>query len=256
MANGTNAPFGLRPYSSISGGSWTEKTNEYFIYADAAGTTTYDESIFTGDPVILNPIGVNNILEGPTIANYTIFNGTVANEDQPILGVFMGCEYESTVVGTNNLIKSPFWPASSQVVAGSKIKAFVLDDPDVVYEIQVSTATNTLVDATFSPVATTAAYFFQNFAFGRAGGGANLIPNNPTTGSTRSGQSAVYLNIVGTVATDRTAATLPLKVIGFTPDPENVVLDPVTQAVRPFLNVRVTINNHLFRVGNLAEALI
>lgn len=52
MAYGVNAPFGLRPSSSINGGSWTEKVNEYFISASADGNTTYASNIFTGDPVI------------------------------------------------------------------------------------------------------------------------------------------------------------------------------------------------------------
>ena len=47
MAYGVNAPFGLRPISSINGGSWTEKVNEYFISASADGVTTYASNIFT-----------------------------------------------------------------------------------------------------------------------------------------------------------------------------------------------------------------
>jgi hypothetical protein len=250
MAYGTNAPFGLRPHSSISGGSWTEKVNEYYIYADAAGTTTYGTSIFTGDPVIFNPAAATTLAGAPTIARYPIDTATVVNEITPVLGVFVGCEYLSTVTGTNNLIKSPYWPANASVVPGSKIKAFVIDDPDVVYDIQVSTATNVLDDAKFSTDATTSAFFTQNFAFGLGAGGANLVPNNPATGDTRTGQSGVYLNIVGTTATNRVAATLPLKTIGLTSDPANVFLD-AAGAVRPFLNLRVTINNHISRVGNL-----
>ena len=249
MAYGTNAPFGLRPFSSISGGSWTEKTNEYYIYASADGATTYGTSIFTGDPVIYNPVLATTLTSGPTIARYPIDTATVVNEVTPVVGVFMGCEYLSTVTGVNNLIKSPYWPAATQVVPGSKIKAFILDDPDVVYDIQVSTATNVLNDARFSAAATTAAYFTQNFAFGLAAGGGNI--GNPTTGSTITGQSAIYLNLVGTTATNRTTATLPLKTIGFTPNPQNVIFAADGVTVNPFLNVRVTINNHISRVGNL-----
>jgi hypothetical protein len=249
MAYGTNAPFGLRPFSSISGGSWTEKTNEYYIYASANGLITYGTSIFTGDPVIYNPDLATTLTTAPTIARYPIDTATVANEVTPVVGVFMGCEYLSNVTGTNNLIKSPYWPAATQVVAGSRIKAFILDDPDVVYDIQVSTATNVLNDARFGTAPATDAFFTQNFAFGLAAGGANIL--NPITGSTITGQSAIYLNLVGTVATDRLAATLPLKTIGFTPNPQNVIFAADGTTVNPFLNVRVTINNHISRVGNL-----
>ena len=68
MAYGVNAPFGLRPISSINGGSWTEKVNEYFISASADGATTYASNIFTGDPVIFNPAAANQ--GGGTIARY------------------------------------------------------------------------------------------------------------------------------------------------------------------------------------------
>lgn len=249
MAYGTNAPFGLRPLSSISGGAWTEKTNEYYIYASADGATTYGTSIFTGDPVIFNPTEATTLVGAPTIARYPIDNATVENEIAPVLGVFVGCEYLSTVTGTNNLIKSPYWPANAAVVPGSRIKAFVIDDPDVVWDIQVSTATNVLNDARFSKAATTDAFFTENFAFGLGEGGSNI--GNPTTGSVITGQSAIYLNLVGTTATNRVAATLPLKTLGFTPNPQNVVFAADGTTVNPFLNVQVVINNHIWRVGNL-----
>lgn len=254
MAYGVNAPFGLKPFSSISGGAWTEKTNEYYIYASADGQTTYGTSIFTGDPVIYNPTVGTQIVGAPTIAAYPIDNATVVNEITPVLGVFAGCEYLSSVTGV--LVKSAFWPANAQVASGSRIKAYVIDDPDVVYDIQVSTATNSLNDARFTSggtnVPSVLAYFTQNYAFGLAAGGANI--GNPTGGNTITGQSAVYLNIVGTTATNRVAATLPLKVLGFTPNPKNQIstIDANGNVtVNPFLNLRVTINNHISRVGNL-----
>lgn len=254
MAYGVNAPFGLSPISSVSGGSWTEKTTEYYIYASADGATTYGTSIFTGDPVIWNPAAATTISAIPTIARYPIDNATVANEITPVLGVFMGCEYFSTVNGVNNLIKSPFWPANTQVLAGTYIKAFVIDDPDVVWEIQVSTATNVANDARFGGTTNTAAtlaYMGQNFAFGLGGGGANLSPQNPTSGSTRTGLSGIYLNMVGTAATNRVLATLPLKALGYSLDPNNQVYEADGTTARQFLNVRVAINNHVYRVGQL-----
>lgn len=247
MAYGVNAPFGLRPLSSINGGSWTEKTNDYYIYADANGANSYALSIFTGDPVIFNPVAATTLVGAPTIARYPIDNATVANEVTPVLGVFVGCEYYTI---NNTLVKSPFWPAATLVYPGSRIKASIIDDPDVVYDIQVSTATNVLNDARFSNAATTPAYFTQNFAFGLAGG-ANLGTPNPANGSVISGQSAIYLNLVGTTATNRLLATLPLKTLGFTPNPQNAIFAADGVTVNPFLNVKVTINNHISRVGNL-----
>lgn len=247
MAYGVNAPFGLRPISSITGGSWTEKVNEYYIAASADGLTTYGTSIFTGDPVIWNPAIANQ--GGGTIARYdfnTDYNaGTNAVS---VLGVFMGCEYFSTNTATNNLIKSAYWPAASQVVAGTKIKAYVIDDPNVVYDIQVSTWTNVLNDARFPY-----GLMGQNFGFGLAGAGGNI--NNPVGGSTLTGQSAVYLAKTFTANNPaNTVVTLPLKVIGYTNNPTNLA-NPISYTAdattAPFLNVMVQINNHTYRAGSL-----
>jgi hypothetical protein len=253
MAYGVNAPFGLRPVSSISGGAWTEKTNEYYIYANANGTATYTQPLFTGDPVIYNPAVGTQVVGAPTIAIYPIDNADVVNNVTPVLGVFMGCEY---ILANGTLVKSSYWPGGTgtgpAILKGSRIKAYIIDDPDVVFDIQVSTATNLLDDARFTyaaPAPATVAYFTENFAFGLAGGGTVVL--NPATGNTATGQSAVYLNLVGTASTDRLAATLPLKVIGFTPNPKNVVFAANGTTVNPYLNLLVTINNHISRVGNL-----
>lgn len=247
MAYGVNAPFGLRPISSITGGSWTEKVNEYYIAASADGLTTYGTSIFTGDPVIWNPVVANQ--GGGTIARYN-FNTdyNAGTNTTSVLGVFMGCEYFSTNTATNNLIKSAYWPASSQVVAGTKIKAYVIDDPNVVYDIQVSTWTNVLNDARFPY-----GLMGQNFGFGLAGGGGNI--NNPAGGSTLTGQSAVYLATTFTGNNPaHTVVTLPLKVLGYTNNPNNLA-NPISYAAdattAPFLNVMVQINNHTYRAGSL-----
>jgi hypothetical protein len=252
MAYGVNAPFGLRPISSISGGPWTDKTNTYNIYTSANGATTYATSLFTGDPVIWNPANASTIPGYPTIARYDFDVADIDQNITPVLGVFMGCEYIDV---NQKLIKSDFWPASTPVYPGSKITALIMDDPDVVCEIQVSTATNAANDARFggtTNTAATAAYFGQNFAFGIAAGGGNLSPQNPTSGSVITGQSAVYLNMIGTNSTDRVAATLPLKAIGYSQSSKqtNVYASDGTTA-KQFLNVRVVINNHVFRVGQL-----
>jgi len=244
MAYGTNAPFGLRPLQSINGGSWTEKVNTYFISASANGATTYGTSLFTGDPVIWNPVVANQ--GGGTIARYG-FNNDGNNDGNAVsvLGVFMGCEY---TLPTGVLVKSPYWPASTAVQAGSKIKALVLDDPSVVFDIQVSTWTDVLNDARFPY-----GLMGQNFGFG-LGGNANLVPQNPANGNTISGQSGVYLAKVFAAHDTHTTATLPLKVLGHTTDPNNLnnpisyTADATTQ---PFLNVMVQINNHTYRAGSL-----
>lgn len=282
MAYGVNAPFGLRPISSITGGSWTEKVNEYYIYTDPDGANSYNVSIFTGDPVVFTPTAANITTGNPNVGGFitrylpAFTDGTPSTFSAlPLLGVFVGCEYISVVNGTNSLIKSAFWPASTAVVPGTLIKAFVIDDPNVVYDIQVSTsidaATNAFVASPTFPNKN-ATYgngvggFGSNFAL-NIGGGAdfntvtnayttatgNKYANNPATGSTLTGQSAFYLDVDTSTAANgnnhdysKLVATLPLKVIGWTQNPNNVAATGLTMATTPFLNVRVLINNHVY----------
>jgi hypothetical protein len=137
------------------------------------------------------------------------------------------------------------------VQQGSQIKAYIIDDPMVVYDIQVSTWTDSRANAIF-----TANLFGQNFGFGLGGGGANLVPQNPTAGSTRTGLSAVYLATTFSANNNHanaahTVATLPLKAIGYTPNPQNVPVGYVEANVTPFLSVRVMLNNHAYKAGTL-----
>jgi hypothetical protein len=258
MAYGVNAPFGLRPFSSILGGSWTEKTNEYHIFTDPTGQTTYASSIFTGDPVVFNP----TLAQAGTISVYLPARTTAgANPTTysalPILGVFQGCEYTDP---TGRLVKSPYWPGASKVYAGSVIRAWVIDDPDVVYDIQVSTPGDVLANANFPTINGTGvaypAFFGRNLALdiGIDTDPANHINVfNPATGNPATGQSAFYAVASSGTATNpltndylKTTATLPLKAIGYTPNPNNIAGPGLTMATTPFLNVRVIINNHVY----------
>ena len=255
MANGVNAPFGLRPLNSINGGSWTEKLNTYYISTSTDGQTTYASNIFTGDPVVWNPTAANN--GAGTIARYA-FNseGIDADNAVPILGVFMGCEYilpSGTVV--NTLGKSAYWPASTIVARGSQIKAFVLDDPSSVFDIQVSTWTNTLADAVFLEGG-----FGGNWGLGLGGGAfPGTTPANPADGTTLTGQSGAYLaRVFATNTPAYTTVTLPLKAIGWTLNPNNLskITDYPGANATPFANVRVMINNHVYKVGTLGTVAV
>jgi hypothetical protein len=249
MAYGKNAPFGLRPLSSISGGAWTEKTNKYYISTDANGQNSYGTNIFIGDPVIWNPAGASQ--GGGTIARYTFDNDQdVATNKVGVLGVFMGCSY---TLPSGVYVTDAYWPGAINVMAGSKITALVLDDPDTVFSIQVSTWTNVLNDARF-----TYDRVGQNFGFGLAGGGGNLDPNNPTDGDLKTKQSAVYLAKVFVANNDNAVATLPLKVIGYDDNSLNLnnpISYTANNTTQPFLNVKVQINNHVYRPGTLGTVI-
>lgn len=103
-----SAPFGFRPAYNPTGRTRDKK----YTIAGAYGTAIYE-----GMPVILN-------------TNGTITAGTAAAD---ILGVFMGCEY---IDATGKPNVSTFWPAAQAILAGSVPVAWVVDDPECVYEVQ------------------------------------------------------------------------------------------------------------------------
>lgn len=251
MAYGVNAPFGLRPVSSITGGSWTEKTNVYYLESDITGEFTENLSIFCGDPMMFKTGRL------PEVTRAAFDNdGLPENNNAAIVGVFQSCEYIDT---TGNLVQSPYWPGGSHIQAGSAIKAYIIDDPNVVFEIQASTSTDVADNSRFGGYvgdisrSTPQSFCGQNYPFGLGGGGDNILPNNPTSGNTRTGQSGVYLNVVGTDTPDennaRVSSTFPLKAIGYSLNVNNQINVPDGTAANQFLNIRVLINNHTFKSG-------
>lgn len=288
MSYGINAPFGLKPLCTITGATWTTKVNKYRIYANAAGTTTYQNSIFEGDPVVDATSLAGTAANGKigTIAAYNpnFTDGTPSTFTAvPIKGIFLGCEYTSTANNFNRYVFSNFWPGATQVVAGTEIIAHVLDDPTVIYEIQVSSHINAAANAFVgNPIfpntnATGGAPFPLAGAAGRnfglnIGGGTNFntvvspyggtYANNPTTGNTLTGVSAYYLDVdTSTVAANnhdynKNVTTLPLKVVGFSENVKNVAAPGLTLETTPFVNLRVVLNNLAYANGATAPIYV
>ena len=188
MAN-TDAAFGMRPIGMIGGAPFSGGQSRYRIAAN------YGTSIFQGDMVAQ--------VTGGTVEVHAD-GGTV-----PIVGVFNGCRFTDPTTGKETF--SNFYPASTNA---SDIEAFIIDDPDVVYEIQA--------DAAF-PVAD----LFGNF---------DIVYTS--AGSTVTGISGAELD----VTTGATNTNLPIKAIDISQDPENS--DVGSDAT----NVKVVIQNHIFGV--------
>ncbi len=303
MANWQNAPYGLRPYRSILGGSWTEKTNPYKIYTfdDEFGRVGLNQNLFTGDPIVWGTSlaqvdGATGLITGGigTVARYN--PNFIANAPStytgvgtaPLIGVFVGCEYLSTNTAVNNIIRSAYYPSGTRVVPGTEITAYVIDDPMVVYDIQLSTRINANGNAfVASPTLPNlnlnnganfnlAGSFGSNFALD-IGGGANFTTvvntytvasgisyaNNPLTGNTRTGQSAFYLsastqNLANGATYDyaKNVTTLPLKALGYSTDPNNVAAATLTIETTPFLSIQVTLNNPVYSIGSAPTVYI
>ena len=125
----------------------------------------------------------------------------------PIIGVFNGCSYTDPT--TKEQVFKNYYPASTNA---SDIIAYIIDDPMVIFEIQCNAA---------FPVAD----LFGNF---------DIVYTS--SGSTTTGMSGAELN----VSDGATTATLSLKCIDISEDPENS--DVSSDAT----NVLVVIQNHIF----------
>ena len=195
MAN-KDAAFGLRPAHMMGGAPYSGGQSRYRIANNQSG------AIFQGDLV--------KQLTGGTVSR------AAASSTVPVVGVFNGCQYTDPT--TSEQVFSNYYPGS---VAADDIIAFIVDDPNVVFEVQA--------DDTF-PVAD----LFGNFD----------IVDQSTTGDTRSGRSNMELD----VTTGATTTTLPLKAIDISQDPDN---DDVASANT---NVMVVIQNHIAGVKSAGLA--
>jgi hypothetical protein len=186
MAN-VDAPFGFRAVRMQGSGPSTNGQTQYLI-ANGYGT-----AIFQGDPV--------EMVAGGTLE---VANGVA----DVVVGVFNGVNYVD--VNTRKPIWSNYHAASTSSYDGI-IKAFVQDDPDQLFEVQVSGA----------------------FANANIGETANLVY---TAGSTHSGTSKAEVNS----STYSTGANTAVKIVGLSGDPEN------NDTSSDNCNIIVKFNKHLY----------
>lgn len=158
------------------------------------------------------------IYQGDIVAAVTAGNveRIAAGGSGYVLGVFNGCFY--TDPNTSKPTWSNKYPAST---AASDIVAFVVTDPNIICEIQA--------DDTFPRTD-----LFGNF---------DIVDSSPV-GDAYSGRSHLELD----VTTGATTATLPIKAIEISQDPENSDVGSANT------NVLVTINNSLFSAGTTGLA--
>tara|TARA_R100000234_G_scaffold117286_1_gene95488 strand:- start:432 stop:1019 length:588 start_codon:yes stop_codon:yes gene_type:complete len=149
------------------------------------------------------------IFQGDLVTQLTagVIGRHVATGTVPIVGVFNGVQYTDPTTGEQ--VFNNYYPGS---IAASDIIASVVDDPNVVFEVQADAA---------MPVAD----LFGNF---------DIVDGSPV-GDTSSGISNAELD----VGTGATTATLPLKALDISQDPDN---DDVSSANT---NVLCVIQNHI-----------
>lgn len=208
MSFGTNAPIGFVENVSKISATLNVQSFQYDI------ETAYATAIYTGDPVTSLSTG----FIGRAVAG------------SAVCGVFKGVTFQSA--STNEQIFFPYWPASTATKNSEPAKAYIIDDPNVVFTIQTGSPGIT------NPPTLTRTFLNLNANFNFGAGG-----------NTYNGLSGCYLDMDTVAAT----ATLNCKILALTPGftaesiGPNFVADNILG--QNYNNANVIFNNHQFKGG-------
>jgi hypothetical protein len=171
-------PYGLKPINLIGGQVFAGSTRQRRIASSAA-------SIGYGDP-----------LEFETDGTVKVSTSTTTPPAGGFAGVFLGCNYVSSVTGQPTYSQS--WISGTSVKSGTYILAYVADDPDTLFKaVGVSASLN---------VSTT-----DGFEYSDIGQNVALVNEalNTTTGDSQRGL------LLSSVAVTR---SLPMRIVDVVPD--------------------------------------
>ena len=120
----TAAPYGLKPVKRADGMPYAGATSTYLI--DPAGEAT---NLFNGQVVT---IGSDGYIALATGSGADITTNNLGGDTIGAIGVFVGCEYTNA---QGQQIFSQYYPATT--ANGGPIKAYVVDDPNVLFQAQL-----------------------------------------------------------------------------------------------------------------------
>lgn len=183
----TAAPYGLKAVNLVGGQPYAGSTRQVKI------ASAYDTNIYNGSVVSIVAAGTVEIVDELGTDASSFPAGTV--------GVFVGCSY--TDPNTKQKLFSQHWPADT---AASDAVAYVVDDPDVVFQIQA------------------------NGAAAQATLGSNIGVENPTAGSTTTGNSTMAAD----TATLDVTNTIAFKIVDFVDSTTSSVGDTATDLLVKF----------------------
>lgn len=123
----TAAPYGLRPVKRTDGMPYAGATSQYLI--DPAGEAT---NLFYGQVVI---IGADGYIALSTATGADLTTNNLGGNGVGAIGVFVGCEY---VNSSGQTVQSQYYPSGT--ANGGPIKAYVVDDPNVLFQAQLDGA--------------------------------------------------------------------------------------------------------------------
>lgn len=121
----TASPYGLKPVKRADGMPYAGAVSEYLI--DPAGEAT---NLFYGQVVIIGADGYIALATG-TGADLTS-NSISGTTGVGGIGVFVGCQY---VNAQGQVINAQYYPSGT--ANGGAIKAYVVDDPNVLFQAQL-----------------------------------------------------------------------------------------------------------------------
>lgn len=124
----TATPYGLRPVKRADGMAYAGATSEFLI--DPAGEAT---NLFHGQVVHIGADGylALSTATGADGTTNALPTGTTLTGS---MGVFVGCEY---VNAQGQLIHAQTYPSGYAAPEGTAIKAYVVDDPNVLFQAQL-----------------------------------------------------------------------------------------------------------------------
>lgn len=194
----TSSPYGLTPINLLGGQSFAGSTR---LYAIPSGFAT---AIQAGDPVVFTTTGSGR----GTLARFNATTAaTTVTASATIVGVFVGVTFTDPVVGKT------FRQNYTGGIVASDIQAYVVDDPDAMFQVQA------------------------NGSLGQVALGTNASLIQTNAGSTG-------VNIVSGVSLQAssvaTTATLPLRIVDFVNGPNSAIGDAFTDVI-------VRINTHFHR---------
>jgi len=183
----TAAPYGLKAVNLVGGQPYAGSTRQIKI---ASG---YAANIYNGSVVSVVAAGTVEIVSEVGSNADPFPAGTV--------GVFVGCSY--TDPNTKQKLFKQYWPSGT---VASDAVAYVIDDPDVVFQIQ---ADDTLAQTAL---------------------GINIPVVNPTAGDTVTGNSTMAADASAIAVTN----TLAFKIIDFVDSTTSSVGDTYTDVLVKF----------------------
>jgi len=183
------APYGFKPLNLIGGQPYAGSTRQIKI---ASG---YGTNIFNGTVVAIVAGGTIEIVTTNGDDSTTFPAGTV--------GVFVGCTY--TDPNSKQKLFSQYWPAST---VASDAMAYVVDDPDCLFQVQADGAV-------------TQADLGQNVHLAEV--------QSTSTGSTTTGNSDIAVS-----ATTAATATWAFRIVDFVDAPGSSIGDAATDLIVKF----------------------